>query len=156
MSNERRSYVAYENTLPVTIGDSGSSSGGLSIPAGLFFGFLGVLSELESPASSRDSNMALACSFLRNLKGVVDGPAIGTVVDVDGASTICARALLCMARVRRPIRAGGGWGAGSGAAGAVGILDADEVDGLEDGIGISETGEASGSSMMTRIDVRSR
>jgi putative effector of murein hydrolase len=127
------------------------------MPAGLFFGFLGVLSELEPSASSRDSSMALACSFLRNLKGVVDGPAIGTVVDdVDGASTICARALLCMARVRRPIRAGGGWGASSGAAGAVGILDADEVDGLEDGIGISETGEASGSSMMTRIDVRSR
>ena len=142
--------------MPVTIGDSGSSSGGLSIPAGLFFGFLGILSELESPASSCDSNMALACSFLRNLKGVVDGPAIGTVVDVDGTSTICACALLCMAHVRRPIRAGGGWGAGTGAAGAVGILDADEVDGLEDGIGISETGEASGSSMMTRIDVRSR
>ena len=121
------------------------------MPAGLFFGFLGVLSELELSASSRDSSMALACSFLRNLKGVVDGPTVGTPVEVDGASATSACTLLIMARVRSPMRAGGGSCGASEAAAAGGMFEANEEDGLDGGIEMGRIVEASGSSMVTRI-----
>ena len=126
------------------------------MPAGLFCGFFGVLSELESPASSGDSNMALACSFLRNLKGVVDGPADGMALDVDGASVTRPFALLIMAHVRRPIRAGGGGGADSKAAATVGMIKADGADGLEGGIGMGGTSLTSGSSIVTKFNVGCR